>query len=488
MVSGVTGGRRRAAELCSPQYWVRQVREAVLFAEGIRAWTARGCHPFLSSGPTRYWSPLTQRMPPGARGPARPRCARIPAPRTAPSRGLPLPRSRPCAPTGLDGPLFSTGRAPRTTCHLRLPARAYWPSDRPRRRRASRAGPRRRPVTRCWARWSPARTPTRRVHRPALPAHPPLAGRPRCHGHRPAARHGPRRTGPARRGARRLPRAGRTDPPGPAGAARTGRGTGPVAVAAARRMPVRRPFAVFSGRDLEAKSRGCGTPKGAADGRPLPPARTGGAQSPPAGAEPMPAGGRVQVLVRRGSRVTGRLFQGLRAAWRRGDEALRRAGTARCSGDRRERLRAAPGPARLGPARPSGLGDAPSGSEEEGARLPFAWSGVRLHATGASRGTGAAGPGRSATRCRWSSRTRPRANPSLPCGLAGRCAPFPPSRSVRRARMVGRIRCRDRLDRGPGRPFGAGSAGRAVLGAGLPDCERPSAYSRPGCLICNGRG
>jgi acyl transferase domain-containing protein/NADPH:quinone reductase-like Zn-dependent oxidoreductase/acyl carrier protein len=51
IVSNVTGEFVSEAELCSPAYWVRHVRETVRFSDGVRALAARGVGSFLELGP-----------------------------------------------------------------------------------------------------------------------------------------------------------------------------------------------------------------------------------------------------------------------------------------------------------------------------------------------------------------------------------------------------------------------------------------------------
>ncbi|WP_413251887.1 type I polyketide synthase [Streptomyces spectabilis] len=80
----------------------------------------------------------------------------------------------------------------------------------------------------------------------------------------------------------------------------------------------------------------------------------------------------------------GEAFQGLRAAWRRGDEVFAEVALPERQAESAEAFRLHP--ALLDAAlHVLGLGVLrDTGAEGEGARLPFAWSGVALHATGAS--------------------------------------------------------------------------------------------------------
>ncbi|MES4909144.1 type I polyketide synthase [Streptomyces sp. NPDC000395] len=60
VVSTLTGRLATAEELCSPAYWVRQVRETVRFADGVRALRDAGATAFVELGPDRVLAAMAR--------------------------------------------------------------------------------------------------------------------------------------------------------------------------------------------------------------------------------------------------------------------------------------------------------------------------------------------------------------------------------------------------------------------------------------------
>ncbi|MEV0263452.1 SDR family NAD(P)-dependent oxidoreductase [Streptomyces sp. NPDC050617] len=103
---------------------------------------------------------------------------------------------------------------------------------------------------------------------------------------------------------------------------------------------------------------------------------------PPDGAEPVAVAGTYERFAE-GGFVYGPAFQGLRAAWRRGEETF--AEVVLPDGPRRDADRFGLHPALLDAAlHATGLPGAPGAREHPEGRMPFSWTGVTLHASGAT--------------------------------------------------------------------------------------------------------
>ncbi len=62
LISSLTGTWARTEDVTSPDYWARQMREPVRFAEGVQALSASGCHTFVEAGPDQALTSLTRQL------------------------------------------------------------------------------------------------------------------------------------------------------------------------------------------------------------------------------------------------------------------------------------------------------------------------------------------------------------------------------------------------------------------------------------------
>ena len=269
--------------------------------------------------------------------------------------------------------------------HLRVPARALLARRRGAGRRRDRGRARPPPTTRCSARArrrSPAATAWLFTGRLSLHTHPWLADHAVAR-HRAAARHRASSSWRCRAG----------DEVGCAGVDEltleaplvlpraAARSQLQVSVGARRTRRGRRPRRPSTRAGRRRPSRGPGTPTGV-----LAPERAPRRPRPPRGrrpgAEPVDVDDLYDRLADAGFGY-GPAFQGLRAAWRRGDEVFAEVALADAQADDAGALRPAPGAARRRPApdrrRP------PRGPENGELPLPFSWTGVSVHRRGAER-------------------------------------------------------------------------------------------------------
>ncbi|MEE3921044.1 acyltransferase domain-containing protein [Micromonospora sp. BRA006-A] len=172
VVSNVTGALADADEICTPDYWVRHVREAVRFADGVAALRAAGADTFLEVGPRSVLTAMVGDVLPGGDAVLAVAAQRARGARAAGRAGR-VARAR--GGGRLAAVVRRDRRAAGGPAHVRLPAPALLARG---GRRVDRRRHRRRPAPRATP---PARGRRRRrarrgvpVHRPAGPAYPPV--------------------------------------------------------------------------------------------------------------------------------------------------------------------------------------------------------------------------------------------------------------------------------------------------------------------------
>ncbi|MCE0444899.1 acyltransferase domain-containing protein [Streptomyces tricolor] len=370
--STVTGGPLDTTEL-DAGYWYTNLRGTVLFEQAVRAAVADGHHLFIESSPHPVLTVGIQETDDAVAAVGSLRRDEGGRDRMLTALGEAFTHG-----AAVDWTAVAEGRRPRRVppARLRLPARvvlARQHRDR-RRRHLRRSRPHRpRPARR---RDGAGRQRGRRPHRPALPGHPALARRPP--GRRPAAL--PRHRAPGTRAARRRPgqlRRHRRTHPCTHRLVLPEHGAVQLQVTVGPPEGATRPVTVWSrpespDEDLPWTRHADGLLAPTAPSRrpPRPAHRVA-----PQGAEPVPLDGLYDELAALGLGY-GPLFQGLRAAWRTADGLYAR----RSPPTPRRTASPCTRRCRTPPCTPSASPTPPPTS----ALLPFAWSGVRLYATGAT--------------------------------------------------------------------------------------------------------